>query len=349
MRERKILLVGGTVNQIKMMHRIADRFENAACFFTPFYYVNQPLFALLERLGLLRYSLGKKIRDQVLDYLTRHDLPVDFRAQHGPYDLVVLGTDIFIPGNLKAYPKILVQEGIVLPRGWRYWLARHTPLPNWVGAGHAAGLSGDYDYFCVASQGTYEWLAETGIARSRMVVTGLPNFDNIRAESERIDFPHRDYVLLATSCSREDWRYEDRRGLLEQVREIAGERQIIVKLHPREDTTRATEEVRQVLPKALVYSEGEIAPMIAHCAHFVATSSTTIFNALACDKPITCEMDLDLMRRLTPEQNGNAAANIVAVCEKVLADAPLKRGKPYESEKQPGRHSRSRRLEGYPG
>lgn len=313
MSEHRVLMVGGTVNQMRMMHSIAGQLPEAHCFFTPFYHHDSPAMALFERLGLLRYSLGQEIQSTVLAYLTEHHLPVDYRAQNGPYDLVVLGTDIYIPHNLRPYPKVLVQEGILLPQGWRYRLAKGTPLPNWIAGGHAAGLSGDYEYFCVASQGYYDWLVETGLDPLSLVVTGLPNFDNIRQDAESASFPYRDFVLVATSCSREDLRFEDRRGLLLKARAMAGGRTIIVKLHPRENVARATRQIRALLPEAIVYASGDIAPMIAHCALFLTTSSTTIFNALACDRPIECDLDLALMRRLMPEQNGCAAANIAAV------------------------------------
>src|SRR5262245_20451412 len=90
---KRILFVGGTLNQTTMMHKVAARLSEHECAFTPFY-----ADGLLHRLagaGWLDFTiLAGQARWRSLDYLGAHGLTVDERGERGGYDLAVLSTDL---------------------------------------------------------------------------------------------------------------------------------------------------------------------------------------------------------------------------------------------------------------
>jgi hypothetical protein len=100
------------------------------------------------------------------------------------------------------------------------------------------GLSHAYSTFCVASEGYRQLFTRKGVRRERMRVTGIPNFDDA-ASFLRNDFPHRGYVLGATSCLRETLKPEDRRGFIRRCLRVADGRPLMFKLHPNERMDRA--------------------------------------------------------------------------------------------------------------
>lgn len=324
----RVLFIGGTINQAKMMHKISLHLQDLDCRFTPCYYTSWGARMLDRLFGILRVArntvLSQRIQESVISYLAKNDLSLDFMAQQGPYDLVVLGNDTFIPENVRNSKKILVQEGIIWPEGWRYRLGVRIPALLWITNSNGAGHSRSYDYFCVASQGYYEWFVSNGLDSKKLVVTGIPNFDNIHAESLNKTFEHENYVLVATHCLREDFEYENRAQLLLKTRALAEGKDIIVKLHPREDFQRSTREIHRILPEAIVYSDGDTDAMIAHCDVFMTTFSSTVFNALALNKPIGhCDRDMQTLMRLLPEQNARAAENIAGICRMALGSSTV--------------------------
>ena len=73
------------------------------------------------------------------------------------------------------------------------------------------------------------------------------------------------------------------------------------------------------MPQALVYSSGSAEEMIANCDALVTQYSSTVFVGLALGKECYSSWDLAELKRLMPVQNGRAAANVAAVCRRVLA------------------------------
>src|SRR5262249_49008957 len=141
----------------------------------------------------------------------------------------------------------------------------------------AFGLSDGYEVFCVASPGAPDLFRAKGIRNEKMVVTGIPNFDNVGAYVKN-DFPLRDFVLICTSNARETFKYHDRRRFLRDALAIAAGRPIIFKLHPAEQHDRATREIQSVAPDALILADGNTEHMIANCAALVAQYSTVAFT-----------------------------------------------------------------------
>jgi hypothetical protein len=126
-------------------------------------------------------------------------------------------------------------------------------------------------------------------------------------------------VLVCTSDARETLKRDDRPAFLRRTLEIAAGRPLVYKLHPNENAARATAEIRALASQALVYSSGSAEEMIANCDALVTQYSSTVFVGLALGRECYSSWDLAELRRLLPVQNGRAAANVAAVCRRVLA------------------------------
>ena len=324
MSKKKILFVGGSLNQTQMVHATAVHLQaDYDCFFTPFY--GDPPYDWFARLGLLNFSVfGGRFRAMTEAYLAEQKLAVDFRGQvNDPYDLYVIASDLLIPKNLRGRKTILIQEGMTDPENWMYHLVRRFGLPRYLASTSTNGLSHQYDYFCVASPGYREFFAAKGIDRRKLIVTGIPNFDNC-AQFYDNDFPYRNYVLVATSDARETFKRDDRDGFIRQAIQIANGRPLVFKLHPNESIERASREIHTLAPQAIILSKGDIGPMIANCDVLVTQYSTVVYIGLALNKEVHSYFDVDRLRRLTPVQNGGASGgNIAAVCRTVLESQPI--------------------------
>jgi hypothetical protein len=101
-----------------------------------------------------------------------------------------------------------------------------------------------------------------------------------------------------------------------------GDRRLIFKLHPNENTARATREIRKWAPEALVFATGSAEQLIANCDVFITRYSSTVFVALALGKDVRCDLNVEELQRLVPHQNGQAAQNIASVCREILGLPP---------------------------
>jgi len=321
----RVLFIGGSRNQTTQMHAIARQLEGEVDgWFTPYYVDGWPLRAF-RWLRLLEMSIGgHAMTARCLAYLREHGLPIDQGGKRGGYDLVVTCQDVIMPRNILGSKIVLVQEGMTDPEGFLYRLHRAIPwlVPRWVASTCCTGMSNLYDRFCVASPGYRDFFVERrGAAPEKVVVTGIPNFDDCRKYLDN-DFPHRGYVLVCTSDLRETLRHEDRAKFLAECVEIAAGRDLIFKLHPNELLARATREIRAVAPDALIFQEGCAEEMIANCDELVCQYSSVVYVGLALGKPVRSAFGLAELQRLLPLQNGRAAENIGDVCRELLASVP---------------------------
>jgi hypothetical protein len=320
-RHPKVLFVCGSINQTTQMHQVARALPGCEHAFTP-YFCDAPLDWAAQA-GLAEFTVagGKHVR-RCREYLRREGLPVDERGRRGPYDLVVHCSDLVVPRLVRRSRVVLVQEGILDPEGWEYRLWRRLRfLPRWVAGTATTGLSLAYERFCVASEGYRDHFAARGVPEEKLVVTGLPNFDDCRSFLEN-DFPHRGYVLVCTSDARETGKRDDRAAFLHEAVAIAAGRPLVFKLHPNENAERAMAEIRTVAPRALVFVVGRAEHMIANCDVLVTQYSSTVFVGLALGKECHSYWDLAALRRLMPVQNASAAKQIAQVCREVLAEEP---------------------------
>jgi hypothetical protein len=316
----RVLLLGGSLNQTTIMHQVGRALgPRFACTYAPFYADGWLRYA--SEAGLLDFTiLGGQARKATVDYLEKNRLPVDVRGSKGPYDLVVLGTDLFVPKNVRASRIVLVQEGMMDPEGFVYHAVRKLGLPRYLANTAMTGQSGRYDRFCVAGEGWKDVAARKGADPSKITVTGIPNFDDCRAYLDN-DFPHHGYVLAATSSLRETLKYEDRKAFIRDAVRIANGRPLFFKLHPNENHERATKEVHRYAPGARVFATGNTNHMIANCDALITRYSSVLLVAAALGKELHSDVPKEHLDRLTPLQNGGTSAQRIAeVCGRVLQE-----------------------------
>jgi hypothetical protein len=320
--DKRILFICGSMNQTTQMHQISRHLTEYRQAFTPFYCDGVP--EAMRRAKLLEFTIiGAKLAERCDEYLRAQDLAVDYRAQRGPYDLVVTCSDVFVQRNIRGNRIVLVQEGVTDPENTTFRLVqRHRSLPLWIAGTAATGLSDAYRAFCVASDGYRDLFIRKGAKAERIVVTGIPNFDNCERYRDN-RFPHRNYVLVCTSPLREVFRGEDRPTFIRNAVAVAHGRPMIFKFHPNEDLARAEKEVRRHAPGALAFRDGCAEEMIANCDVLITRYSSTAFVGLALGKETYSDFPAEELRRLLPEQNKRAAANISDVCRHVIGDRRL--------------------------
>lgn len=330
-RQPRTLFICGSLNQTTQMHQIAQELPEVEAHFTPFF-SDHWAWVLIRKLGGMEMAIsGYKRRRICLDYLTRQGLPLDLHGERYRYDMVVYPNDQLIPPSLRGIPSVLVQEGITDPPDWRTTLWRRFRLIHRVFAGTSTfGVSRAYERFCVASEGYRQHFAALGAPPERLVVTGIPNFDNFKSLVDN-DFPYRDYVLVCTTDGRETFAQGDRHALLRRAVEIAAGRQLIFKLHPNERFDRAIREIKEVAPDALIYTDGSAEEMVANCAVLITEWSSLTFCGVALGKEVYSHHPIERIRELLPLQNGCAARNIADVCRKLLAERVVAREVPAEA------------------
>jgi len=302
------------------MHKIAQALEGLESFFTP-YYCDAPL-AWFSSANALEFTiLGKRNRDRCLEYLKRHLLRVDERGASRHYDLVVTCADLVIPKNIRGTPIVLVQEGMTDPEGfWFHAVKKVHFLPRWLASTAAMGLSNRYEKFCVASDGYRDLFLRKGVPLSKLVVTGIPNFDEC-ARYLNNTFPYHHYVLVCTSDSRETFRWENRKETIRKALKIAQGRKLIFKLHPNETVEKRIAEIRRYAPEAIVFTSGNTEEMIANCDVLMTEYSSTAYVGLALGKEVHSKFRSEELKRLMPLQHGRAAGNIALVCERILGSS----------------------------
>lgn len=264
--------------------------------------------------------MGDKLAKRCRTYLDEHHLPVDYQGKHGPCDLVVTCSDVYLQKNIRDHKIVLVQEGITDAETlWFRLVKRFRCLPRWLAGTAATGLSDGYRVFCVASEGYRDFFIQKGVRPEKIIVTGIPNFDDCRRYCSNA-FPHRHYVLVCTSPLREIFQGEDPQAFLRKAVDIAAGRPLIFKLHPNEKADRATREIRRHAPGALVFTTGSAEEMIANCDVLITRFSSTAFVGMALGKETYSDFNMDQLRRLMPLQNGSAALNIAHVCRRLLEE-----------------------------
>lgn len=311
MGKKKILFICGSLNQTSMMHQISRFMQDYDCYFTP-YYADGFINYVVSK-GYLNFSiLNGPFRRSTEKYLRENNLPIDYRGLQNDYDLVYTCADLIYPKNIRNKKVILVQEGMTDPENLMFYLVKYFNLPRWLASTSTMGMSYMYDVFCVASYGYKDFFVKRkGINPDKIVVTGIPNFDNLKQYLNN-DFPHHNYVLVCTSDARETFKFERRIKFIKDCVKIANGRQLIFKLHPNEKVERATKEINKYAPGALVYSTGNTNHMIANCDVLITQYSTTSFVGLALGKEVHSYFDIEELKKLLPLQNNGTSAERIA-------------------------------------
>jgi len=327
------------MNQTTMMHLIAKQLPEYESYFSPYY--ADGLIRKLSRTQLLDFSvLGGQFRERTINYLNMNKLNIDYGGKLFAYDLVFTCSDLVVPKNILNKKVVLVQEGMTDPENFWYYLVKGLNLPRWIASTSTTGLSDCYDKFCVASEGYRDLFIKKGCNPEKIVVTGIPNFDNCKQYLNN-DFPHKNYVLVCTSDTRETYKYENRKKFIKKAIEIAKGRQLIFKLHPNELVDRAVEEIQMYAPCALVFSEGKTEEMIANCDVLVSRFSSVVYVGLALHKEVYSEFDIEELKRLLPIQNdGTSSLNIARVAEELIETEKTKALSHYRKKKPAQRLSK---------
>ncbi len=317
-----ILFICGSINQTSQMHQISEHLQDYNCYFTPYYL--DGVAEKLRKKGMLEFTVaGNKLATRCLRYLHDHDLAVDLRGRNNNYDLVFTCNDLYMPENILNTKVVLVQEGMTDPENFMYYMVKSLKLPRYLASTSTTGLSHNYHYFCIASEGYRDLFLRKGVDPKTLRVTGIPNFDNCARFYEN-DFPHHNYVLVATSDMRETFKWENRKKFIRHCLEIADGRQLIFKLHPNENAERAIAEINKHAPKALVYPTGNTDHMIANCDVLITRYSSVVYVGLALEKEVYSDFEVEELRRMTPIQNsGMSSQHIALIARKFLNDEPV--------------------------
>lgn len=318
-KKKKILYICGSLNQTTQMHKISKELREYDAYFTPYYSLGYWYIEFTSKFGLMDFSiLGGQAKKNTIKYLKENNLNLDYEGKQNDYDLVFTCSDMLIPNNIRNKKIILVQEGMTDPENWGYQLVKKFKFPRWFGGTSTTGMSNAYDVFCVASEGYKDLFISKGADADKIVVTGIPNFDECAKFLEN-DFPHKGYVLVATSDMRETFKYENRTKFLEKVVRIASGKQIIFKLHPNENYERAVKEISKYAPGSIIFQKENIDPMIANCDVLITRFSSVVYIGLALGKEVYSDFDLEELKILVPLQNGGISAlNIAKIAKETL-------------------------------
>jgi len=317
---KKALYLIGSPNQTTQMHRVAQLLEEEyEPYFSQLYYDGwmRGFYKWLLRNNILdRTIVQGQIKERADRYIEQHQLRRDFenREYGHDYDLIVCCSDIVVPWPLLQRTKsVFVQEGMTDPMHlWARLVKRFTNFPILAIGTSLNGMNNCCDVYCVASPGYAEHFEKIGVDKDKLIVTGIPNFDDIE-KLRNNSFPLRDYVLVATTDMRETFRPDNRKKFIEHATRIAAGRPMIFKFHPNEVMERATAEVQKYAPPGtLIYTNGNTEEMIANCAELITQYSTVAYVGLALGIPVHSYFDVDDLKRKLPVQNGGTSARRIA-------------------------------------
>ncbi|EHQ24432.1 hypothetical protein [Mucilaginibacter paludis] len=319
--KRKILFITGSLNQTSQMHQIAQQLVDYDCWFSQFFTDIPWVNNLIKHTTLLDNTiLSGHFKKNSEEYLIRNGLQIDYQAKKNEYDLVVCCSDLHLPERLRNTKTVWVQEGMTD----KYtWLSKVIQKLNWSpilsGGTSLNGASNICDIYCAASEGYKKQFSKLGTDASKIVVTGMPNYDNINQFVDN-DFPHRNYVMVATTDMRETYRAENRPAFIREAVKIANGRKLLFKLHPNEKLSRAEAEIRQHAPEGtLIYQSGNTNHMIANCEELITQYSTVVYIGMALGKKVHSYFAMEQLKELAPIQNGGTSAyNIAHICRNFI-------------------------------
>jgi hypothetical protein len=315
------LFITGSMNQTWQMHEIAKHLQEHDCWFSQFF-TDSPVYNFLIKNTFLAKNtiFSGQFKENSEKYLLANGLQIDYQAKKNKYDLVVYCSDLHIPKRLRENKIIWVQEGMTDKFTVLSWLIKTFELPYIFSGGTSLnGSSNICDVYCAGSEGYKEQFVKLGTDASKIIVTGIPNYDNIDQFLDN-DFPYKDYVMVATTDMRETFRIENRPAFIRKAVKIANGRKLLFKLHPNEKFERAEAEIRKYAPAGtLIYRTGNTNHMIANCVELITQYSTVVYVGLALGKKVHSYFKLNELMRLAPLQNGGISALTIAnICKGIL-------------------------------
>jgi len=322
MDKKKILFIIGSVNQTSQMHQISSFLPEYDCYFTQFFDDN-PVVKFMLKVGIMEQTiLSGHFKRNSEEYLLKHNLKNDYRMEifNHKYDMVVMCTDMVFVDRIKNCKTVWVQEGMTDPLNrWSKFVRKTGLHPAFTLSTSLNGSLNRADIYCAGSLGYKEKFIKQGTDGERIVVTGIPNFDNYQQYLDN-DFPHKNYVFVATSDIRECAGFDNRKKFIKNSVKIANGRKMIFKLHPNEIQKRAISEIKKYGPSdALIFTSGNTNHMIANCDVLITQYSTVSYIGLGLGKEVHSYFDVNELKQLSPMQNnGTSAQRIAAVCRRYL-------------------------------
>ncbi len=318
---KKILFIVGSMNQTWQMHAISKNLPEYDCWFSQFFTDLKWANALIKYTPVFNSTIfSGQFKENSEKYLQANGLQIDYQAKKNKYDLIVYCSDLHIPKRMRQTKMVWVQEGMTDKlTSWAKIVKALGISPGLSGGTALNGASNICDVYCAGSQGYKDQFVRLGTDREKIVVTGIPNYDNIEQFMDN-DFPHKDYVMVATTDMRETFRAENRPAFIRHAVKIANGRQLLFKLHPNEKFERAEREIRKHAPEgAMIYQKGNTNEMIANCTELITQYSTVVYVGLALGKKVHSYFNLEELKRLAPVQNnGTSAAKIAEICRGLL-------------------------------
>ncbi|WP_448701912.1 hypothetical protein ACFGVR_06550 [Mucilaginibacter sp. AW1-3] len=319
--KKKILFITGSINQTSQMHQIAQELGDYDCWFCQFFTDLKWVNKLIEHTSLLDGTiLAGQFKERSEEYLRKHKLQIDYQAKKNKYDLVVYCSDLHIPQRMRQTKTVWVQEGMIDRFTTVSRIVKALKLPPILSGNTSLnGSSNICDIYFAASEGYKKYLSNLGTDARKIIVTGMPNYDNIQQYLNN-DFPHRNYVMVATSDMRETFRWENRPAFIKEAVKIADGRRLLFKLHPNERFERAEAEIRKYAPEGtLIYQSGNTNHMIANCTELITQYSTVVYVGMVLGKKVHSYFDKQQLEELEPVQNdGMSASNIADICRNFI-------------------------------
>src|ERR1700744_5986950 len=246
---RKVLFITGSINQTSQMQQIAKHLDGFDCWFSQLFPDDALLKTIVKHTSLAEGTVvANHFRIKSESYLQQHGLQIDYGGVKHHYDLVVNCTDMIVAKKFRQTKTIWVQEGMIDKPTLLTGLVKAFGLPPYFSANTSLNGSTDVcDIYCAASEGYKNYFADQGTNAEKIVVTGIPNYDNQRQHLDN-DFPFHNYVMVATSDMRETYRFENRKAFIRKAAKIADGRQLLFKFHPNENAARAIREVQKYGP-----------------------------------------------------------------------------------------------------
>lgn len=314
--KKKLLFITGTMNQTSQMLQIAHELPEYDCWFSQIFADSPLINFVISYTSLINTTIiSNHYKTQSEAFLREKGHQIDYSAAKNQYDLVVYCSDLVIPDRLLRGKTLWVQEGMTDPYSLWSRVVRKFNLPPYLtGNTSLNGSSNVCDIYCAASEGYKDYFTMRGTEGGKIFATGIPNFDNIRQFTFN-DFPHKNYVMVATTDMRETYRIDNRKAFIKRCVEIADGRKLLFKLHPNEVIERAIDEIKLYAPKdSLIYWGGNTNEMIANSVELITQYSTVAYVGLALGIPVHSYFDVDELKRLAPIQNiGISAKNIAHI------------------------------------
>lgn len=314
---KKILFITGSMNQTSQMFQIAGELPEYDCWFSQMF-SDVPLVRYLNnKTSLLdKTIISRPHRKKAEAFLRNAGCNIDYEARLNTYDLVVCCSDLILPAPLRSVKTIWVQEGMIDKVTVLSKVVKALKLsPTLCFNTSLNGSTNKCDLYCAASEGYKQYISRMGTDISKVYVTGMLNYDNAAQYLDN-DFPHHNYIMVATTDMRETARPENRVKFIKHCVAIAQGRQLLFKLHPNENVKRAVKEIEQNTPGGtLIFTEGNTSHMIANCLELITQYSTVVYTGIALGKKVYSWFDVTELKQLAPLQNGGKSArNIASIC-----------------------------------